>query len=135
MSTHPHRVPAGVRTGGQFTATLHSEPAISLRAAPTLLTAGQARAVTNSRIADGVAHLGLTDEQTDELRRWIDLTGDFSYRTVRARAEEIYMRDNGYSPVEYRAHLASGGAPESPFDRDAVRRDIEQMRKQLAEAS
>lgn len=135
MSTLQNRVPAGVRTGGQYAATLRPEPDITLRPASHLLGAGQTAAVANSRHSEGVPHIELTTDQIAEVQQWVDLTGDFSYRTVRASAEEIYFRDNRYTPAEYAAYLAAAGAGASAPEPGAVRRDIEQMRKERAAAA
>lgn len=100
-----------------------------------LLSSDQTVSVANSRLTEGVPRIDLTAEQIAEVQQWVDVTGDFSYRSVRAQAEDVYTRDNRYTPAEYRAHLAAGGAPVSPLDPDAVRRDIEQRRKEALGAA
>lgn len=130
MSMLQNRVPAGVPSGGRFAAAAHGEADIALRSVKHLLSAGQTASTVNSRAAEGVPHLELTPEQITEVQQWVDVTGDFSYRTVRSRAEEIFYRDKPYTRAEYESHLRRGGAPESSLDADAVRRDIEQARKE-----
>lgn len=136
MSMNQTRVPAGVRTGGRFAATAHGEAELSLPPAKKhLLSSDQTSAVVNSRAAEGAPTLNLSPEQVAEVQLWVDVTGDFSYRSVRAQAEDVYARDHRYTAAEYQAHLAAGGAPESPLHPGAVRRDIEQMRKETLGAA
>lgn len=135
MSTNQNRVPAGVPTGGRFAAATHSEPGVSLQPRRHLLSTDQAVHVANSRADRGVPVIDLTAQQVSEVQQWVDVTGDFSYRTVRAQAEEIYVRDNRYTPAEYQAYLAAGGTTASAGDTDGIRRDIEQRRKDSLEGS
>lgn len=129
MSIPQNRIPAGVRTGGRFAATTHDESGVSLDPVKHLMSADQTASIVNMRINDGTPHIALSPEQVNEVQKWVDVTGDFSYRSVRAQAEDIYTRDCQYTPAEYQAHIHAGGAPESPEHPGAVRRDIEQMRK------
>lgn len=129
MSANQNRVPSGVPAGGRFAAATHGEPGISLQPRRHLLSADQTVHVANSRADRGVPAIELTAQQVAEVQQWVDVTGDFSYRTVRAQAEDIYLRDNRYTPAEYQAHLVAGGSPATDGDTDGIRRDIEQMRK------
>lgn len=123
------RVPAGIPTGGQFAPTAHAEPSISLGAT---FSENTIRSITNRHSEDeGQDVIDLTDDQLAAVRDHIDRTGDFSYAGVRKAAEDAYFADNGYSPREYSDFIARNGDISNYFgDPNALRRDIEQMRKE-----
>lgn len=122
------RVPGGIPAGGQFAPTTHAEPEISLGAS---FTESVIRSIINRHQDDeGVPVIDLTDDQLEAVRDHIGRTGDFSYAGVRKAAEDAYFADNGYSPPEYSDYIATRGDISAYFgDPNAVRRDIEQARK------
>lgn len=127
MSPLITRVPGGIPAGGQFAATAHAEPGISLGSA---ITESQIQAITNARQDSGEAVIDLTEGQLAAVRSHIDQTGDFSYRGVRKAAEEAYFAENRYTPEEYTGYVADHGDTSNYFgDPNALRRDIEQARK------
>lgn len=123
------RVPAGIPTGGQFAAHAHAEPSISLGAS---FSENTIRSITNRHSEDeGQEFIDLTDNQLAVVRDHIDRTGDFSYAGVRKAAEDAYFADNGYTPREYGDFIArNGDISKFHGDPNALRRDIEQMRKE-----
>lgn len=122
-------MPAGIRAGGQFTAVAHAESPISL---PASLPESSIRSITNlHERGKGVPSIELTDGQLAAVRDHIDGTGDFSYAGIRQAAEDAYFNDNGYTPEEHRHFVARHGDISGYFgDPNALRRDIEQQRKE-----
>lgn len=117
----------GLPTSGQWTATAHAEPALSLGAtfSPDIL-----EQVTNRHYADGAPYIEMTPERLKDIHAHLDTTGDFSHAGVRKAAEDSYAAEHGYTVEEYTRHIVRQGDVSDWFgDPDALRRDIEQMRK------
>lgn len=130
MSPLITRVPGGIPAGGQFAATTHAEPSISLGAS---FSPDMIRQITNRREDEGAPVIDLTDGQLAAVRGHIDRTGDFSYTGIRKAAEDAYFLENRYTPDEHRDFVARHGDISNYFgDPNALRRDIEQMRKDQA---
>lgn len=73
----------------------------------------------------------MTPEILAAVRRGVDATGDPSSSVIRAAAEEAYELENGYTATEYQRYVSMRGDNSVwSGDPDAVRRDIEQMRKE-----
>lgn len=127
------RVQRGISTGGQFAATVRTEPSISLGAS---FSENTIRSITNRHSEDeGQEIIDLTDDQLAVVRDHIDETGDFSYAGIRKAAEDAYFADNGYTPREYSDFVARNGDISNYFgDPNALRRDIEQDRKEQLSA-
>ncbi|WP_422390152.1 hypothetical protein [Arthrobacter sp. N1] len=127
MSPSPlARVDAGVPSGGQFTARRRTEPTVSLGG--PVIPAGQLRALTN--LDPMMPTIDLTDDQLVELQGAVAASGDFTSRAVRRGAEELYRNEHVYSPDEYAEYVRTvGDSSAYSGDPKAVRRDIEQMRK------
>jgi hypothetical protein len=132
MSPLISRVPGGIPAGGQFAPTAHTEPGFRLG---STISEGQLRDIVNLRQDEGETVIDLTDTQLSLVRAQIDHTGDFSTRAVRRYAVEAYFLENRYTPDEHREFVASRGDISAYFgDPNALRRDIEQMRKDRAES-
>jgi len=131
MSPLTTRVPAGIPTGGQFATTAHAEPSISRGSS---FSEDMIRQIANRHESDeGVATIDLTDDQLAAVRDHIDQTGDFSYAGLRKAAEDAYFLENRYTPDEHRNFVTRNGDISNYFgDPSALRRDIEQMRKDQA---
>jgi hypothetical protein len=125
-----NRVPGGIPAGGQFAPTTHAEPGISLGStfSPEML-----RQLTNLREDEGAPVIDLTEYQLAAVRSHIDQTGNFSSTEIRKAAEDAYFLENRYTPDEYQEFVTRHGDTSNYFgDPDALRRDIEQMRKDKA---
>lgn len=132
MSPLITRVPGGIPAGGQFAPTAHAEPSISLGSS---FSPDMIRQITNRHEGDGAPYIDLTENQLASVRSHIDQTGDFSHTAVRKAAEEAYLAENHYTPGEYQELITVQGDTSAYFgDPGAVRRDIEQMRKDKAAA-
>jgi len=131
MSPLITRVPGGIPTGGQFAPYTHAEPSLSLG---ETFSEDMIRQITNRHESDeGVATIDLTDDQLAAVRDHIDQTGDFSYAGVRKAAEDAYFIENRYTPDEHREFVTRNGDISNYFgDPSALRRDIEQIRKDQA---
>lgn len=117
----------GLPTSGQWTATAHAEPALSLGAtfSPDIL-----EQVANRHYAAGAPYIDMTPERLTDVRAHLDSTGDFSHAGVRKAAEDSYAAEHGYTVEEYTRHIRRQGDASAWFgDPAALRRDIEQMRK------
>lgn len=127
MSPVTARQPRGIPSGGQFAATSHAEPEPSLlrgMSDPFLAS------IVNSRHHDGEPFLDMGADELAAVRDHLARTGDFSYRSLRAAAEEAYLLERHYTPAEYERYVAEhGDTTVWSGDPDAARRDIEQMRK------
>jgi hypothetical protein len=132
MSPLITRVPAGIRAGGQFAAHLHAEPEVSLGKS---FSEDMLKQITNRREDEGAPFIDLTESQLAAVRDHIDRTGDFSHSGVRKAAEDAYFLENRFTPEEHREFVATRGDISAYFgDTNALRRDIEQMRKDQADA-
>jgi hypothetical protein len=130
MSPLITRVPGGIPAGGQFAPTAHAEPSISLGSS---FSTDMIRQITNRREDEGATVIDLTENQLAAVRDHIDGTGDFSYAGVRKAAEDAYFLENRYTPDEHREFVTRYGDISNYFgDPNALRRDIEQMRKDQA---
>lgn len=133
MSPQITRVPGGIPAGGQFAPTTHAEPSISLGSS---FSPDMIRQITNLREDEGAPVIDLTEDQLASVRGHIDRTGDFSHAGIRKAAEDAYFLENRYTPDEHRDFVTRNGDISNYFgDPNALRRDIEQMRKDQAEAS
>lgn len=132
-NTQPRVLP-GVPTAGRWAATRHTEPSLGLGATfgPDIL-----EQITNRHCTDGAPFIDMTPERLRDIQAHLDSNGDFSHLGVRKAAEASFEAENGYTADEYQRYLTTHGDT-SAFhaDPNAVRHDIEQMRKEvLAEAS
>jgi hypothetical protein len=121
------RVLAGIPAGGQFAPTSRSEPAISLGStfSPDII-----RQITNRHEGGGAPFIDLTEYQLAAVRNHIDQTGDFSHTAVSKAAEEAYFLEHRYTPAERQEYVRGRGDSSAYYgDPEALRRDIEQMRK------
>ncbi|MGN6161623.1 MAG: hypothetical protein ACTHOG_07950, partial [Marmoricola sp.] len=127
MSTPVARQPRGIPAGGQYAPAIHAEPETApLRG----ITDPFLASIVNSRHHDGEPFLDLGAEELSVVRDHLASTGDFSYRALRIAAEEAYLLERHYTPAEYERYLSERGDTTAWHgDPDAVRRDIEQMRK------
>ncbi|HEX9086743.1 MAG TPA: hypothetical protein VF867_04375 [Arthrobacter sp.] len=131
-NTQPRVLP-GVPTAGRWSATRHTEPSVGLGAtfSPDIL-----EQITNRHYSDGAPFIDMTPERLRDIQAHLDTNGDFSHVGVRKAAEASFEAENGYTADEYQRYLSTHGDT-SAFhaDPDAVRRDIEQRRKEdLADA-
>ena len=130
MSPQIARVPGGIPAGGQFAPTTHAEPSISLGSS---FSPDMIRQITNRHEDEGVPDIDLTENQLAAVRDHIDRTGDFSHAGVRRAAEDAYFNENRYTPAEHQQLIALRGDTSAFYgDPKALRRDIEQMRKDQA---
>jgi hypothetical protein len=130
MSPLITRVPGGIPAGGQFAPTTHAEPTVSLG---STFSEDMIRQITNRREDEGAPVIDLSEDQLAAVRDHLDRTGDFSYTGVRKAAEEAYFAENRYTPDEHRTFITRHGDISNYFgDPNALRRDIEQMRKDQA---
>ncbi|WP_354214886.1 hypothetical protein [Arthrobacter sp. UYCo732] len=96
MSTSTPRQPKGIPVGGQFAATTHTEPSVSL-GAPTV-----APEYVGTRLKElGLsAHLNL--DQLDEIASRLNDSKDFTDRNIQTVADELHLRAHGYSASKAR---------------------------------
>jgi hypothetical protein len=117
----------GLPTSGQWTTQAHAEPALSLGAT---FSSDILEQVTNRHYTDGAPYIDMTPERLKDIHTHLDTTGDFSHAGVRKAAEDSYAADHGYTVDEHSRYITRHGDSSAWFgDPDALRRDIEQMRK------
>lgn len=121
------RVLPGVPTAGRWAAARHNEPSLSLGAT---FSSDILEQIANRNYADGAPFIDMTPERLRDVQAHLDSNGDFSHMGVRKAAEDSFQAEHGYTPDEYQRYLTANG-DNSAFhaDPDAVRRDIEQIRK------
>ncbi|QOT19295.1 hypothetical protein [Paenarthrobacter sp. YJN-5] len=132
MSPLITRVPAGIRAGGQFAAHTHAEPEVNLG---KTFSEDMLRQITNRYEGEGAPVIDLTEYQLAAVRDHIDRTGDFSHPGIRKAAEDAYFLENRFTHEEHRNFVNARSDISVYFgDSGALRRDIEQMRKDQAGA-
>lgn len=117
----------GVPTNGQWKAVEHSESRLNLasRYDDSILTL-----LVNTPGSE-LPPIEMTPEVLLAVRSKVQETGDPSSSTARRAAEEAYEQANGYTAAEYQRYLSTNGDTAAWYgDPDAVRRDIEQLRKE-----
>lgn len=128
------RVLPGAPTAGRWAATRHTEPSLGLGATfgPDIL-----EQITNRNCTGGAPFIDMTPERLRDVQAHLDSNGDFSHVGIRKAAEASFEAEKGYSVAEYQRYLTTHGDNSAFYaDPDAVRRDIEHMRKEdLAEAA
>lgn len=125
-ATQP-RVRTGLPKAGQWAAVSHSEPSLSLGGS---FSSNVLEQITNRHYDAGAPFIDMTDERLRDVRTHLDATGDFSHDGVRKAAEESYAAEHGYTVDEHARFISQHGDRSAWFgDPDALRRDIEQMRK------
>jgi hypothetical protein len=73
----------------------------------------------------------MTPEILHAVRAQVDATGDPSSSTIRKAAEDAYQAEHGYTVDEHHRYVTLRGDTSAWYaDPHAVRRDIEQMRKE-----
>jgi hypothetical protein len=123
----------GLPTSGQWAATAHAEPALSLGATFSQDILEQ---VANRHYADGAPYIDMTPERLNDVRAHLDSTGDFSHAGVRKAAEDSYAAEHGYTVDEHHRFIVRHGDTSAwSGDPAALRRDIEQMRKDTLAAA
>lgn len=96
MSTSTTRQPKGIPVGGQFSATTHTEPTLSL-GAPTV---APEYVGTRLKELDLSAHLNL--DQLDEIASRLNDSKDFTDRNIQTIADDLHLRAHGYSASQAR---------------------------------
>ena len=126
-STQP-RVKSG-STAGRWATRSFTEPSFSLG---STFSDSTLSSLVNASRHKSLAPIGMTPEILGDIRTHLDVTGDFSGTRLREVAEGTYERQNGYTADEYQHYLTTHGDTSAYFaDPEAVRRDIEQIRKDL----
>ncbi|QOT19338.1 hypothetical protein [Paenarthrobacter sp. YJN-5] len=91
MSTPAARQPRGIPAGGQFAATAHSEPSLSL----------SAPSVQPEFVRDRLRHLGVLDQLTEshihDVSVKLNESLDFTDRNIEEIAELVHFLDHAYS--------------------------------------
>lgn len=127
MTIFQPRVSTGVPSAGQWARTAHSEPAMSLGAT---FSSDILEQVTNRHYNSGAPFIDMTPERLRDIRAHLDTNGDFSHAGVRKAAEDSYEAEHGYTVDEHHRYIVRHGDTSAFYgDPAALRRDIEQMRK------
>lgn len=117
----------GIPTNGQWKAVEHAEGRLNLA---TRYDDGILALLVNTP-GTVLPPIEMTPEILHAVRTRVQETGDPSSTTARRAAEEAYELSHGYTPAEYQRYLDTSGDTTAWYgDPDAVRRDIEQQRKE-----
>lgn len=117
----------GIPTNGQWKAVEHSESRLNLA---TRYDDGILTLLVNTPGTD-LPPIEMSPEILHAVRTRVQETGDPSSSTARRAAEDAYELANGYTAAEYQRYLSQNGDTTAWYgDPDAVRRDIEQLRKE-----
>lgn len=117
----------GIPTNGQWRAVEHAESRLNLAAR---YDDGILALLVNTPGSE-LPQIDMTPDVLDAVRTRVQETGDPSSSTAREAAEEAYELANGYTAAEYQRYLTANGDTTVWYgDPEAVRRDIEQQRKE-----
>lgn len=117
----------GIPTSGQWKAVEHAESHLNL---VSRYDDGILALLVNTPGAE-LPYIDMTPDILHAVRTRIQETGDPSSTTARKAAEQAYELANGYTAAEYQRYLSANGDTTAWYgDPDAVRRDIEQQRKE-----